>query len=191
MALPTDIGSKGKENTPVTTRKIAKACSPAPSFAESAFENYHRELRRFLRRRVARAQDLNDLTQEVYLRIMRVENSELVRKPLAYIYGVASHVAAEFRIRARNERVIFDSSVAEAATEDPQRLGHAEPGGFGERQIEEALEQLSANRLAVFLLERRDGLSHEEIARKLGLSVHTIKKYSVEALVRIRASLEQ
>jgi RNA polymerase sigma factor (sigma-70 family) len=176
---------------PVITRKATKTALRPPSFAESALENYHQDLHRFLRRRVARPQDLGDLMQEVYLRMMRVEKSELVRKPLAYIYGVASHVVAEFKIRARNERVIFDSSAAESATNDSPPVGHSDSGGFRERQIEEALAQLSVHRLAVFLLERRDGLSHEEIAQKLGLSVHTIKKYSVEALVRLRASLEQ
>lgn len=171
--------------------KPADAVARETRLADAAVETYHRELHRFLRRRVARAQDLGDLLQEVYLRIMRVEKVELVRKPLAYIYGIASHVVAEFRIRAQHEHVLFDSEAADAALDDPRRMTFGEPGGFGERQIEEAMEQLSANRLAVFLLERRDGFSHEEIAQRLGLSVHTVKKYSVEALVHLRASLER
>ena len=164
---------------------------PATRLADAAVETYHRELHRFLRRRVARSQDLGDLLQEVYLRIMRVEKAELVRKPLAYIYGIASHVVAEFRIRAQHEQVVFDSETTDAALDEVGRSGFSEAGGFGERQIEEAMAQLSANRLAVFLLERRDGLAHEEIARQLGLSVHTVKKYSVEALVHLRTSLER
>jgi RNA polymerase sigma factor (sigma-70 family) len=191
MTSRTDIGNEGNQETSVTAPDPAKAAGAAPpSFAESAAATYHQELHRFLRRRVARSQDLGDVMQEVYLRMMRIEKSELVRKPLAYIYGVAAHVAAEFRIRLQKERVLFDSGAAEAATDDPRQFGEDEASGFAERQIEEALEQLSPNRLAVFLLERRDGLSHGEIAEKLGLSVHTIKKYSVEALVQIRASLE-
>ena len=173
----------------MSIRKTAKAGPGTASFAASAFENYHQELHRYLRRRVARAQDLGDLMQEVYLRMVRIEKGELVRKPLAYLYGVASHVAAEFKIRAQNERIVFDSDAADAAAEDPLRAGHGDLEGFSERQIEEALQQLSAHRLAVFLLERRDGLSHEQIAQKLGLSVHTIKKYSVDALVHMRTSL--
>ena len=66
-----------------------------------------------------------------------------------------------------------------------------ELGSLTERQVEEALAQLTPNRLAVLLLERRDGLSLRQIAGKLGLSMHTVKKYSVEALAHVRASLEK
>lgn len=171
--------------------KAGRAMARASGFAAAAFENYHAELHRFLRRRVARAQDLDDLVQEVYLRMVRIEKSEMVRNPLAYIYGIASHVASEFHMRERHRRVDFDSMAVDALADNPAHLRPNDSGAFTERQAEEALAQLSANRLAVLLLERRDGLSLEQIAEKLGLSVHTVKKYSVEALAQVRASLER
>lgn len=163
----------------------------ARAFAAKVVESYSAELQRFLRRRVYDAQDLGDLVQEVYLRLLRVQNIETVRNPLAYIYGIAGHVASEFNMRQRQGRMVFDSTVVESLTENPESPQFVEGGGFFERQVGDALAQLPANRLAVLLLERREGLGHAEIAARLGLSVHTVKKYSVEALAHVRASLER
>ncbi|KRG71389.1 hypothetical protein ABB27_03870 [Stenotrophomonas terrae] len=164
---------------------------PGREFAARAVHDYSAELHRFLRRRVAEAQDLGDLVQEVYLRLLRVQSIETVRNPLAYIYGIAAHVASEFNMRQRQGRLLYDSTVVEAVSENPGQAAFSEGGGFFERQVGDALAQLPANRLAVLLLERREGLSHAQIAQRLGLSVHTVKKYSVEALAHVRASLER
>lgn len=163
----------------------------ANQFTASAVHGYDAELHRFLRRRVRHVQDQDDLAQEVYLRLLRVKNTDLVRNPLAYIYGVAGHVVREFNLRERKGRVVFDSPTAEAVVESHQSAQSVHAGGHFERQTSDALAQLTPQRLAVLLLERRDGLSREEIAEKLGLSVHTVKKYAVEALAHVRASLER
>jgi RNA polymerase sigma-70 factor (ECF subfamily) len=163
----------------------------ARHFATSAIRSHHADLHRFLRRRVWHAQDLDDVVQEVYLRLLRVKNSDLVRNPLAYLYGVAAHVVREFNLGKHRTHLVFDSDAIDALMEDPQFSGPMEPGGQLERQVSEALSQLPANQLAVLLLERRDGLSQADIAQKLGLSRHTVKKYSVEALAQVRASLER
>lgn len=163
----------------------------AREFAESAIRTHHEDLHRFLRRRVWHAQELDDVMQEVYLRLLRVKNSELVRNPLAYLYGVASHVVREFNLGKHHTRMVFDSDAVDSMMDNPSQSSSTDAGGHFERQVSEALAQLPANRMAVLLLERRDGLSHVEIAQKLGLSVHTVKKYSVEALAHVRASLER
>lgn len=165
----------------------------AHAFAESALRRYSRQLHDFLRRRIRRTQDLDDLAQEVYLRLLRVKGVEEVRNPLAYIYGVASHVASEFGMREVRARVLCDSPLLDAlANEEAENADWqgAESGGYVEKRVGDALGELSDKHLAVLLLERRDGLSQNEIAEKLGLSPHTVKKYSVQALAHIRASME-
>ncbi|MFC5580988.1 RNA polymerase sigma factor [Rhodanobacter terrae] len=163
----------------------------AREFAAAAMRNYNGDLHRFLCRRVRHVQDMDDVMQEVYLRLLRVKTIELVRNPLAYIYGIASHVVSEFNLGKHRGRVVFDSPTVDAMVDNPIQTHLVEGGGHFERQVSEALAQLPPNRLAILLLERRDGLSHEEIATKLGLSVHTVKKYSMESLAHVRASLER
>jgi RNA polymerase sigma-19 factor, ECF subfamily len=55
-----------------------------------------------------------------------------------------------------------------------------------QQQLERALSQLPSTHAAVLLAHKRDGLSYEEVAAKLNLSVHTVEKYVTQAKARIR-----
>ena len=176
---------------------MVKNTQPTPDaqkFAAEVICNYSTQLHRFLRRRVRNASDLEDLIQEVYLRLLRIKSVDSIRNSLAYVYGVASHVASEFNMREGKGRVVFDSPTMYAALGARSRTlasQYEESGGFLERRINEALGELSSRHLAVLLLERREGLTHAQIADRLSLSVHTVKKYSVQALACVRANLER
>jgi len=163
----------------------------ASHLANHAFRDHAVELQRFLGRRVAHAQDADDLAQEVFARLLRVRDADLVRNPLAYLLGIATHVVREFRQRKQHERVLFDSSVADDLCDNPeQAAAHdiAEQLELRER-LDQALRQLPAAHQLVLLLVKRDGLSYTEAARAAGLSVHTIEKYVVEARARLRVIL--
>jgi RNA polymerase sigma-70 factor (ECF subfamily) len=158
--------------------------------AGSAFSRYAAELHRFLLRRLRRPEDADDLAQEVFLRLLRRENAELVRKPQAYLFGIAAHVVREFRMytEREQERLTFDSQELEHAAEhppDPAPDELAEQLNF-ECALTRALDLLPPTHRAVLLLVKRDGLSHEEAARLTHLSVHTVEKYIVEARARLR-----
>ena len=49
-------------------------------------------LTRYLRRRLPGRIDPEDLAQEVYVRLLRVEQLEQIKEPQAYLYRVASNV---------------------------------------------------------------------------------------------------
>ena len=174
--------------------KETESTPAAGGFVEAAVGRFNRQLHAFLRRRVRDAAEVDDLAQEVYLRLLRIADVDAVRNPLSYVYGVAAHVASEFNMRDRRARVVFDSTAADAGLdlEDGQRDGpEAEEGAQMEWEVNAALRQLSPKHLAVLLLERREGLPHAQIAEQLGLSIHTVKKYSVQALAQVRASFER
>ena len=114
-----------------------------------------------------------------------------MRKPLAYLIGIATHVVREFRERKQHERVLFDSAVTDdlcEKTEHPSQRGVAERLEL-QQWLDSALTQLPPTHQLVLLLVKRDGLSYVEAAEKSGLSVHTIEKYVVEARARLRVIL--
>jgi RNA polymerase sigma factor (sigma-70 family) len=55
-----------------------------------------------------------------------------------------------------------------------------------QQQIEAALAKLPPMQAAVLVLHKRDGLSYEEVAQKLGLKVETVHKYLTQARLKIR-----
>ncbi|PZN33850.1 MAG: hypothetical protein DIU71_04070 [Proteobacteria bacterium] len=160
------------------------------TFGVWAFRHYRRELHRYLLRRLNRAQDVDDVAQEVYLRLLRHDESKCIRKPLAYLYGVAAHVVADFRIDAQPDRdhLVFDSDAVDRCAEEPT---YALPDDLAERlnlqqQLERAIAKLPPTHAAVLIAHKRDGLSYEEVAKKLKLSIHTVEKYVTQAKARIR-----
>lgn len=164
--------------------------------AFSAFHTHARDLQRFLLRRVGDRNDADDLSQEVFARLMRVENAALIRNPLAYLLGIATHVVREFRQRKQHQCVIFDSDMADALSEglEPAARGDAANGTDRlelQNWLDSALQQLPPTHQTVLLLVKRDGLSYEEAAVTTGLSVHTIEKYLVEARARLRLIMKE
>jgi RNA polymerase sigma factor (sigma-70 family) len=160
------------------------------NLASGAFRAYAPALHRFLLRRIRRPQEIDDMAQEVFARLMRVESAEFVRKPASYLFGIATNVVREFRIKASHdqERVTFDSEMVDHLTE---RTCEAQADDMAERlslqrQLERGLAQLPRTHRTVLLMVTRDGLSHEEAAKAADLSIHTVEKYVTEARARLK-----
>lgn len=154
----------------------------------SVFREYGAQLHRFLLRRLTRPQDADDLAQEVFMRLARMERPELVRKPHAYLFSVASNLIREFRLRTNRDRacITYDSDMVEQLSESSSasRDELAEQLDV-ERRLERALSLLPRKHRAVLLLVKRDGLSHKEVARRTGLNVRTVERYVMEAVARM------
>lgn len=141
-------------------------------------------LTRFLRRRVPDQIDAQDLAQEVYVRLLRVEQLESIEEPQAYLYRMASNVAAEWRMRACYSKPHSTEELeelVEAAT--PESL-------FDEaalkRQLDDALHSMSAMVRAVVCLKMRDGMSHEEIARHLSITTRMVRRLLTKGYAQLR-----
>ena len=59
------------------------------------FDRSGRDLLRFLASRLPNAADAEDLAQEVYLRLMRIDDVGLIRDPRAFALRVAANRSSE------------------------------------------------------------------------------------------------
>jgi RNA polymerase sigma-70 factor (ECF subfamily) len=148
---------------------------------------YGSQLHRFLARRLRSNEDAADLAQEVYLRLLRLPRTDLIRKPVAYVYFVASQVAAEHRMRERDRPIDYDTESLERLTSEsafscPEQV--AESLDI-DRELKRLLGKLAETHRNVLILKKRDGLSTREIAQALSLSEHTVKKYLFQAMAKI------
>jgi len=165
----------------------------AARLAHAAFRDHAPELQRYLVRRLRHTQDADDLAQEVFARLLRVKDADLVLNPRAYLLGIAAHVVGEFLQRRQREPVIFDSDMTDDMCQAPGPTAtHAcEEQLELQNRLDLALAQLPTTHKLVLLLVKRDGLSYTEAAKSSGLSVHTIEKYLVEARARLRLMLAE
>jgi RNA polymerase sigma-70 factor (ECF subfamily) len=154
---------------------------------------YGERLRRFLGARVRNRADIPDIIQEVFLRLLRVPNHEMIRAPEAYIFTVAQHVARQQSLQraAEGDRIDLSDMLDElrSATDcDPDLILSANECLA---VIERNLRKLSPNVQSTFLLHKRDGLTIDEVSATLGVSRPMAKKYLVKALISFRKSLKE
>lgn len=151
------------------------------------------QLRRFLLARVRNVADVPDFIQEVYLRMLRIPNAESIRSPEAYLFTVAQHVVQQHGLRSsaapRHVELSRMFDPVHAAPDSNPELDASAQQSLD--QLQSALDQLHPKARAAFILSRRDGLSFDEIAVRLGVSRPMAKKYLMKALMQFRQRLEQ
>lgn len=168
--------------------------SPAAGLAPAALRRYTAALHSYLLQRLRRRRaDAADLTQEIFERFLRKrDRPEVIRNPLAYLYGIASHVVAEAIEQEPHRLVTYDSALADHAAEaqpDPQGTDLARQLGL-RADILAALSKLPRAQLTILVLVEGDGLSCKEAARVTGYTPGTVKTYLMQARTTLKKLLE-
>src|SRR5882757_10585905 len=152
---------------------------------------YEPELRGWLRRRLRALgdNDVDDLVQEAFARIWAADFAT-IRNGRAYLYATVRHLLAEY---ARRSRIVPIELLGEI---DSLNLISDEPGPERRVAARQELDRLRAIVAAlpdqcrrVFELRKFDGLSHREVAQRMGLSQKTVENHLTRALARIGAVL--
>lgn len=109
----------------------------------------------------------------------------------AFIKKVAYNKAIDFlRYTARNQklqRIIAKEMAGESDHSLELQLLEKDYQNI----LQEAVRQLSPQRRLVYTLSRQKGMTHDEIARELNLSIHTVNNHTKEALKAIRGFLSR
>lgn len=163
---------------------------PASSLI-ATFLGLYDELSRHLRRRTGSAERAEDVLQDTYLRLRETESrhSHEVLDGRAYIYRVAGNLAVDTARRERRGGGSEGEPTEALVDPQPGPEHRAEAQGRLQR-LDAALAELPANVRMSLLLFRVDGLSHAQIARRLGVSESMVAKYLARALRHCRDRLE-
>lgn len=150
-----------------------------------AYREHGVALKRFLARFMFDACDVEDLSQEAYLRAHEAAQSDTVRSPKAFLFRVARNLA--LNELSRKARKITDY-IEDATSGDTLCSAHTlEEQQQGEERF--ALFCRAASRLPpqcrrAFLMRKVYGYSHREIADQLGVSTSTVEKHIATGLYR-------
>jgi RNA polymerase sigma factor (sigma-70 family) len=135
------------------------------------------------------AADLEDVAQEVFLRLMRYDRTELIRNPQAYLYKMASNVAAEWALRWRYSRPHDPRWLAGLPAPEQPEQDCAR--GEAEDEIQRAINMLSPRQREVLKLQFAEGLGHAEVAARLGASQRSVKRLLSKSYAKLRHELDQ
>ncbi len=149
-----------------------------------------RQLERYLSRHLRNRTDVPDVTQEVYLRLLRVERPAEIRNPEAYLLTIAGHLVYEHKVRQAAAPPVIeleDAPIEFQVAEEDVSTRVAVRQRF--EAFERAVARLSPRMRTTLLMHRRDGFSLEEIGTRLGISRNVAKKYLAKALFYCRKNL--
>jgi RNA polymerase sigma-70 factor (ECF subfamily) len=160
------------------------------AWLEEVVHRNDRDLKRYLSQRVTNRAEAEDLAQEVYLRLLRIERQDLIRSPEALLFRIASNAVFEWRLLARNRlpHSPAELDALESLEGDPSAdLWRAELTSA----LTTALGQLSPKCRAVVVLHRREKLTYAEVGVQLGISVGMVKKYLAHGVASCREHLRK
>lgn len=130
--------------------------------------------------------DAADVVQDAYLRLVAAARRIVVKDPTAFLFMTVRNLLKDrARSHARAVRSGRDA-VQEVGTEEHACTTPTAEHALIARErlaiVERALAELAPNRRAALVLHRIDGLSHADIAVRLGLSVSMVEKHIRAAL---------
>jgi len=162
----------------------------AKDLTARVYERYGKQLFSYLRRRLRNPQDTEDLQQEVYMRLLRVPDAELIANPQALMFSIAAHVSHEFNQRARRARVTADSDKLQELDEHPEPENVVRDPLIEQlharEQLQRALARMQPTWRTAFILHRLAGHTHAEVAQQMGISPLTVKEYMHKAVIVLR-----
>ena len=149
------------------------------------FEKYFRvmylPLGMYALRIVENTEIAEDVVSEVFSKIwQKLERGEEIENFKTYIYRSVRNDCISY-LRKQKETVGLEN-IPEA---DEESIDTSER----DAKIWKAVEDLPEKCRRVFLLSKRDGLSNEEIAEEMDISIKTVKNQMTKAFSRLREAL--
>ncbi len=149
-------------------------------------------LTRFLTRRLDCEETAAELVQEIYFRVLRLDQPQRIGNPRTYLFRIAANLAID-HIRACNRRP--QEPLETVAVHDlPDAGSNPEQSAVAQEELNRlqgALTELSPLCRQIFTLNRFEGLSYAEVAGQLGLRKNTVRKHIVHALNHCRHRLDR
>lgn len=181
-------------------RKLAALTEVKPETRQQALDRLYDEhagaLRRFITVRVAGNLDVEDLVQEVYARLARMDAvPERLpagrRSTRAFLLTVANRLVID-RERHRGVRREHDERLR--LLEDQDDAGSPSPESIVLARddldaVASAIEELKPRWRRAFVLNRFNNMSYSEVAKTMGVSPKTVEKYISKALMHLRSAL--
>jgi RNA polymerase sigma factor (sigma-70 family) len=146
-------------------------------------------LHSFLMARLGNEQEVREVAQEAYARLLQLDHPGTVSFPRAYLFKTAVNIAVDRnrqrRSRERLDRVLSEEELVESTTPDRHLLASEDLA-----MVEKALCELPPKYRRAFVLKRFHEWAPEEIARELGIGTRMVRNYICRTTVYCKLRLD-
>jgi len=158
------------------------AVAAAPPTKRSFTSTWEAAVRRWLwGRPSSQSVDLEDVAQEVYIRLSGYSDTTLLKCPQTFVLKVAANVVDEWCGVPRNEWLEEEEEKSQGKLVVDKTLA---------KQMQAAVDQLPLRQRQVLLMHVHEGLTYEEIAKRVRMSKGIVRRELVRAYAGVRCRLD-
>lgn len=152
------------------------------------FLKHSDQLARYLARRLQNHDDAQELAQEAFLRLHRINRDGYVRQPQAYLYRIARNLVHELYTGVPVDPLsnADDLDALEATQLTPEE---AADQAYKLKAVERALTELPPKCQTVVLLFCQKGMTQQSISEHMKISRSMVQKYLAKGLAHCRKRL--
>lgn len=154
---------------------------------------YGLHLQTYFYNRLRSYNDVEDLLQELYCRLMKYQGSVKIKSLRGFVFTIAVNLVRDKSRRSVTrmaEKTLFIDDVEEIAIEstDPLRIAESMEDLM---LVDSLIGQLTPSCEKAFRLHRMNGLSQKEIALLMGVTVSMVEKHIMRATKYLRQEMGQ
>lgn len=169
-----------------------------PGAFDELVRTYELRVRAGIRRYISDSRSVEDLSQEVFLRLFRARRRYTPSARFeTFLYRIILNLCVNHSQYSRRRRTVFldqgndERGDEDAALIDPRTPSPIEAIISAEQDaiVRQAVDRLPCNQRIAVLLSRFSGLAHDEVARALGISPEAVKSLLWRARENLRMLL--
>lgn len=147
---------------------------------EALYSDHHGWLYKWLRGKLDNASDAADLAHDTFMRVLTNRNNTDLREPRGYLATIARGLMIDRFRRQALENAYLE---ALATYPEPETISQETHAIIIETllAIDRLLDNLGPRTRQIFLLAQIEELSYVEIAKRMNVSLPTVKKHLVKA----------
>ena len=147
------------------------------------FKRYYRQLclyaAHYLKGDIAASEDI---VQDCFVKLWQQEAKRDITDKRAFLYSTVRNACIDTLRRQHPEMTSIDPSDLEEIISDEEAIDRSEQ----EAKVWETIDALPDRCREVFLMAKRDGMTYNEIAEALNISVKTVEHQISKALKKLR-----
>jgi len=173
-----DIPDSGREEADLRLTGAAMTAAELEAWFVREVLPLETMLMRFLRRNWRDRSDIEDLRQEIYVRVCEAAEAETPRSAKSFVFATARNLLTDL---IRRENVVPIAAVA-----DPETMGVEGEEPLQDRaliakdelrRLQNAIDKLPPRHREAVILGRIEGLSGREIAARMGIAEGTVSEH--------------
>ncbi len=169
----------------------AEQDSPGNEVIGRAFQKYNESLVRYLSVRLCSRRDAEEVAQEAYARMLKLDESDTISHMQAYLFKIASNIAIDrMRSQGRQPQHLSFDGVSDGIPAPAVAVERIVGAQQQLALIKEIVAELPPKCRKAFLLYKFKDHSYREIAVEMQLTESMIRKYVLRAIVYCRSRLD-